>query len=105
MGLYQFKQMPFGLTGVPGSFQRLMNKIMRGLPFVTTYIDNVLVHSKIKEEHKNHLQAVFEHLNYAGIILRGLKCTLAMSQVRYLGHKFSQSGLTPDKSKIQAVQD
>ena len=105
MGLYQFKRMPFGLKGAPGSFQCLMHKIMRGLPFMTTYIDNVLVHFKTKEEHKNHLQVVFECLSDAGLTLRGHKCTLAMSQVTYLGHKFLQSGLTSGKSKIQAVQD
>lgn len=68
IGLYQFKQMPFGLTGAPGSFQRLMDKIMRDLSFVTTYIDDVLVHS---ERHKVHLQQVFQCLSDAGLTLRG----------------------------------
>ena len=105
MGLYQFKWMPFGLTGAPGSFQRLMDKIMRGLPFVTTYIDDVLVHSKNEEQHKHHLQKVFQHLSDAGLTLRDYKCTLAMAQVTYLGHKFTQAGLTPDTSEVQAVRD
>ena len=105
MGLYQFKWMPFGLMGAPGSFQRLMDKIMRGLPFVTTYIDDVLVHSQTEEQHKHHLQQVVQRLSDAGLTLRGYKCTLAMAQVIYLGHKFTQAGLTPDTSKIQAVRE
>ena len=36
MGLFQFKCMPFGLTGTPSSFQHLINQIFRELPFVTT---------------------------------------------------------------------
>ena len=36
LGLYQFHRMPFGLTGAPGSFQCLMDSILRGLPFATT---------------------------------------------------------------------
>ena len=44
MGLFQFTRMPFGLTGVPSTFQRMINKIFRGLPFTTTY---VLVHSVV----------------------------------------------------------
>ena len=78
---------------------------MFGLPFVTTYIDDVLVHSKSTGEHKNHLQLLYQHLSDAGLTLRDHKCTLGMSQVTYLGHKFTKSGLTPDMSKIQAVQD
>ena len=48
MGLFQFTRMPFGLTGAPSSFQRLMNRIFRNLPFVTTYIDDILVHSSLQ---------------------------------------------------------
>ena len=51
MELFQFTRMPFGLSGAPSSFQRLMNIIMRGLPFVSTYIDDVLIHSESEELH------------------------------------------------------
>ena len=97
--------MPFGLTGAPGSFQRLMDKVMRGLPFVATYIDDVLVHSKNMEDHKSHLQQVFHRLGEAGLTLRGRKCTIAVSQVNYFGHRFIKSGLIPDNSKVQAVNN
>ena len=106
MGLYQFKRMPFGLTEAPRSFQHLMeDKIMHGLPFFTTKIDDALVHFKSEEQYKHHLQQVFQRLSDAGLTLRGYKFTLAMAQVTYLGHKFTQAGLTPDKSKVQAVRD
>ena len=58
MGLFQFTRLPFGLTGAPSSFQRLMNKIFCDLPFVTTYIDNILVHSANEEQHKSRLTVV-----------------------------------------------
>jgi len=54
--------MPFGLTGAPSSFQRLMNKLLRGLPFATHYIDDILIHSASEEEHREHLRIVFECL-------------------------------------------
>ena len=62
MGLFQFRRMPFGLSGAPASFQRLMDKVCRGLPFTTTYLDNVLVHSASMQEHAEHLRLVFERL-------------------------------------------
>ena len=45
MGLYEFCRMPFCVTGGPSSFQRLMDKVLRGLFFVTSYIDDILIHS------------------------------------------------------------
>ena len=46
LGLFQFYRMPFGLSGAPGSFQRLMDMLFHDFSFVTTYLDGVLVHHK-----------------------------------------------------------
>ena len=59
-GLFQFCRMLFGLSGAPGSFQRLMNTVCGDLPFVTTYLDDLLVHSTTKEDHLQHLHILFE---------------------------------------------
>ena len=103
MGLFQFKRMPFGLTGAPSSFQRLMDTVLRGLPFVTIYLDDILVHSPDEEIHRSHLRQVFDRLRAAGLVLRGKKCHIGLSAVDYLGHVFSGSGMAPDPKKIQAV--
>ena len=66
MGLYQFTRMPFGLTGAPSSFQRLMDTVMRGLLFVRTYIDDVIIFSKDESQHNEHLNIVFQKLQGAG---------------------------------------
>jgi len=52
--------MPFGLTGAPGSFQRLMDSVSRGLPFVITYLDDLLVYSLTPQAHEQHLHQVLE---------------------------------------------
>ena len=98
MGLYQFCCMPFGLSGAPGSFQQLMDSILRGLPFVLTYIDDILIHLPTEELHKEHLQL-------AGLILHGKKCHIGLPQVYYLGNVFSRAGMQPDPGKIQSVQE
>jgi len=48
--------MPFGLTNAAQSFQRLMDKLFRHLPFVFTYLDDHLIASRTLEEHLLHLQ-------------------------------------------------
>ena len=105
MGLYEFRRMPFGLTGAPSLFQHLMDKIFRGLSFVTTYVDDILVHSADVEEHSHHLQEVFQRLADTGLTLRGKKCHIGMKEVSYLGHVFSSSGMAPDPKKIQVMQE
>ena len=103
MGLFQFCRMPFGLTGTPASFQRLMDKILRGLPFASTYIDDILIFSSDPITHREHLNQVFARLREAGLTLRGKKCHIGLTQVSYLGHVFSGKGMSPDPRKTQAI--
>ena len=99
MGLFQFKRMPFDLCGASSTFQRLMNTIMRGLPYVTTYQDDVLIHSPSEETQKKHLHEALQRLRQAGLTVRGSKCQIGVA------HVFSAEGMTPEHSKVQAVQE
>ena len=104
MGIFEFCQMPFGLCGAPSSFQRLMNSILRGLPFVLIYLDDILIHSSSVELHRQHLTTeIFQHLQAAGLTLRGKKYHLGISKVPYLGHKFSAGRMSPSQKKIEAI--
>ena len=81
-----------------------MDKVLYGLSFITSYIDNVLIHSSSMELHQSHLRQVFNRLAKAGLTLRGTKCKLGLDKVQYLGHVFSKDGMTPDTEKIAMVQ-
>ena len=105
LGLFQFHRMPFGLSGAPASFQRLIDKICRDLPFTTTYLDDLLIHSRTLQEHREHLHTLFECLAKAGLTLQGEKCYIGLTKVKYLGHLFSAKGMEPDPQKIAAVCD
>ena len=52
LGMYEINRMPFGLTSAPSSFQHLVDKVLRGLLFATSYLDDILIHSETKDEHK-----------------------------------------------------
>ena len=104
MRFYQFTRMPFGLTGFPSLFQRLMDTVMRGLWFVKTYIDNAIIFSKDASQHKEHLNIVFQKIQGAGLTLIGKKCPIGMDNVFYLGHTFFGVGMMPD-TEVKVVQE
>ena len=105
MGLYEFCRVTFRLSDAPGSFQCLMDKTVQGLSFVTIYLDDILVHSKDEDTHREHLDIVFKHLLDAELTLRGMKCHIGMSKVQYLGHVFSDAGMSPDPKKVPVIVD
>ena len=51
--------MPFGLAGASGTFQRMMNEVLRDYyQYAQAYIDDNVVFSKTWEDHLNHLHKV-----------------------------------------------
>ena len=64
--------MPFGLTNVPSTFQRLMEAVLVGLTWVQclVYLDDIIVFSATIEEHLRRLKTVFNRLKAAWLKLK-----------------------------------
>ena len=106
-GLFEFTRMPFGLCNGPATFQRLMEIVLAGLEWkcCVVYLDEILVCSKTLEEHKEHLQQVFQRLRQAGLKLKPSKCSFLCREVVFLGHVISVSGVSPDPAKTEKVRN
>ncbi|GJR76205.1 putative reverse transcriptase domain-containing protein [Tanacetum coccineum] len=63
-GHYEFQVMPFGLTNVQTIFMDLMNQVCKPYldKFVIVFIDDILIYSRSKEEHEEHLKLILELL-------------------------------------------
>ncbi len=96
-----------GLTNAPTTFQRLMEMVLRGLPWKTclVYLDDVLIFSQTFKDHLQHLEEIFSRFKFCGLKLNPSKCSLAKSEVQFLGHIVSKDGVQPDPSNVQSVQD
>ena len=104
-GLFEYLFMPFGLTNAAQSFQRLMDKLFRHLPFVFTYLDDHLIASRTLEEHLAHLQQFFQVLHDSGLTINPAKCVFAVPSLKFLGHMVDEAGITPLPRHVAAVQD
>ena len=58
-GKYEFLMVPFGLAQAPAYFQLLMNKVLKGLKFAMTYLDDIIIFSQDELQHLEHLEIVF----------------------------------------------
>ena len=105
-GHYEYKVMPYGLTGAPATFQAIMNHILAPLlrKCVVVFIDDILIYSKIQEEYLQHVKMVFDLLREQQFKVRLSKCSFAQQQLKYLGHVISSEGVDTDPSKIEDVQ-
>ena len=70
---YEFLLVPFGLAQAPAYFQLLMNKVLEGLSYAMTYLDDIIILSKNEEDHLRHLEEVFCQLRQAGLKMKQLK--------------------------------
>jgi transposase InsO family protein len=104
-GLFQFKVLPFGLTCAPATFERLMDKLLRGLTWRTclVYIDDVMVFGKTFKETLENFEEVLGRLQGADLKLKPSKCSLFRREVEFLGHRVSGEGIKTDPSKCDRV--
>ena len=105
-GHYEFLVMSFGLTNAPAAFMSLMNEIFKPYLdlFVIVFIDDILIYSKSRKEHEEHLRIVLELLREKRLYAKFSKCEFWLDSVSFLGHVVSKDGVMVDPSKIEAVK-
>ena len=94
--------MPFGLTGAPATFQRLVDTMLRGIQYTTVlaYIDDIIVIGQ-----DANFVDVLERIRKAKLKLKPSKCELFKKKISYLGHVISAAGVETDPKKIQVVRE
>ncbi|XP_031335233.1 uncharacterized protein K02A2.6-like [Photinus pyralis] len=103
-GLYKFKRLPFGVKTAPGVFQNIIDAMIGDLPFVQSYLDDLIIFSKNVTDHKYHLTKIMSRIQQYGFTLQTQKCQLFTSEVKFLGQIISEHGLKPDPNKIDCIR-
>lgn len=106
-GHFEYKVMPYGVTGGPTTFQEVMNDIRNPLlrKCVVVFIDNILIYSKTWEEHLGHFRQVLLILQQHKFHIKLSKCSFAKQELSYLGHVISSAGVATDPKKVQIIRD
>nr|GEW11449.1 putative reverse transcriptase domain-containing protein [Tanacetum cinerariifolium] len=106
-GHYEFQVMPFGLKNTPAVFMDLMNRVCKPYldNFVIVFIDDILIYSKDKKEHGEHLKAILELLKKEKLYAKFSKCEFWIPKVQFLGHVINSRGIHVDLAKIESIKD
>ena len=105
MGKWQFKHTPFGLSQAPAYFQLLIDKVLMGCSsFAMGYLDDIIIFSKTKEEHVNHLEEIFVRLRKFGLKMKREKCSFFKKHIQYLGQLVSERGFEPLPEKLESIR-
>ncbi|GAB5407488.1 MAG: hypothetical protein Aurels2KO_57190 [Aureliella sp.] len=106
-GHYEYKVVPFGLTNAPPQFMAMINDLFRDFHdrFMVVFLDDIIVYSKNEEEHAEHLRLVLDKLAEHNLYAKASKCSIAVKELDFVGHWISADGISPHRSKVQAIRD
>ena len=90
--------MPFGVTNAPTIFMDLMNRIFKQFldEFIVVFIDDILIYSKRRVEHENHLRIALQILRDKKLYAKLSKCEFWLDCVTFLGHVIYKDGISVD---------
>ncbi|MCP4341268.1 MAG: hypothetical protein GY799_20885, partial [Desulfobulbaceae bacterium] len=107
-GLLQFTHLPMGMIDSGAVFCRAVEQTLRGLNGVDSYVDDILIYGKSKEEHDENLLSICSALEKAGFRLNKKKVLICKTTLPMLGsilHAKGRAGLeiTIDPKKTEAI--
>ena len=97
--------MPFGLTNALATFMDLMHRVFQPYldQFVVVFVDDILIYSQFEEEYEDHLRIILQVLREHQLYAKFNQCKFWLTEVRFLGHLVSASGVSVDPEKVEAV--
>ncbi|XP_074322981.1 uncharacterized protein LOC141659938 [Apium graveolens] len=106
-GLYCYIGMPFGLINAGATYKRLVNMMFKNQigRIMEVYVDDILVKSKVANDHIKHLMEMFNILRRFRMKLKPQKCVFSVESGKFLGFIVNHRGIEANPTKIKALLD
>jgi hypothetical protein len=103
-GTFTYRKLPFGLKNVGATFQWAMSYAFHDIKhIVEPYLDDLPAHSTHREDHIDHLRAIFLRCWFYNIRLNPHKCIFIVETGRLLGFMVSKDGIRVDPLKVKDI--
>lgn len=102
---YVFNGSPFGLTNLPGHFQRGMSFTFSDVKSTFPFFDNVPFASRTWQEHRDTFLFIINRLNQVNLRIKPSSIKIGQSNMTCLGHMLSVHGIGIDYRKLSAIRD
>ena len=80
-----------------------MDSVLRDLPNVFCYLDDLLIYSKSEQDHLRTLEELFDRLDKAGLTISLKKCVFGVEELDFLGYHVNKNGIVPIKKKVDSI--
>ncbi len=102
---YKYKMLSFKLTNELIFFQQYMNKILWNFlnDFCQVYLNDILIYSKMRKKHRNHVKLVLSWLREAELQINIRKCKFNVEETVFLEVIISELNLCMNLSKVTVI--
>jgi hypothetical protein len=100
-----YEKIPFGLMNACATFQRAIDIVFirEKDKFMVIYLDDIIVFSKLDDEHLKHLKQTFQKFRRYGVSLNPKKSHFSMHEGNILGHIVSFDGIKIDPKRMNVI--
>ncbi|CAC5372111.1 unnamed protein product [Mytilus coruscus] len=103
VGLFRYKRLMFGISCAPEMYQQCIKMALEGCAGQRNISDDIIVYGCTQQEHDERLNKVLDRMREKGLRLNKDKCKFNMDKMTFMGHVLSAKGISPEKSKVEAV--
>ncbi|XP_046145704.1 uncharacterized protein K02A2.6-like [Osmia bicornis bicornis] len=102
-GLYRCTRLLYGIASAPAIWQRQMKNLLRDIPGVSVFIDDIRITAPNDKVHLQRLEQVLTRLGEANIRINTEKSEFFKNSIEYCGYRIDKQGIHKTKTKMDAI--